>query len=198
MLFRSLMGDFRRKYPAIQIQCDLLGRSQNILKGDYDIYFDISANLPSSAVAIRIDEFDMKLFASAKYLRENGFPKNLEDLVNHQLLSFSPGRTPITYWELTSEAQEQKVKIDINPGMVSNQPYAIKTAMLDDQGIALMPSVLMKAEVEDGELVNLFPDWHVPGLGVYMIYQKQKVRSPKVKPFVSFVKSEFNKYRHDF
>lgn len=192
--FMKLLGDFRRKYPSIQIHFDLLGRSQNILKGDHDVYFDSGEALQPSAVAYRLAEFDLQLFASPRYLKENGTPKNLEDLTQHQCMTFVGLKHP-EKWELISKITEERKFLEVHPTLITNQPYAIKNALLDHQGIALMPTVMIKTEVKEGDLTPVLPEWHRPGGGMYMIYLKQKVRSPKVKAFVSFVRSEFSKYR---
>jgi DNA-binding transcriptional LysR family regulator len=64
---------------------------------------------------------------------------------------------------------------------------------MNDVGIALVPSLLVKDEIESGTLVSILNDYAPDPIRITAVYPSTRLTPRKVKLFVDFIKDEFVK-----
>ena len=75
----------------------------------------------------------------------------------------------------------------INCVLWSNNGDVLRTAAIQHQGVALLPSFLISAELQSGQLLRVLPDWHLPPLSIQLLYPRHRFHSSRVQQFVRFV-----------
>ncbi|WP_347358943.1 LysR family transcriptional regulator [Bdellovibrio sp.] len=189
--FVAMIGEFRRRNPALRVHLDLLPKGPNLAQDDYDVAFAGGTDMPPQVVAVKLMEIDIQLYASAQFAQERGLPQELDELPRFACVSMHEVSELLP---LTSYSSGEVRKVPIHPVMLSNQPQVVRGAVLQGQGIGFLPAMFFKKELDSGQVLRVLPEWHYPGVGLYLTYLKQKVRNPKVKAFVNFIKADFKNY----
>ena len=84
----------------------------------------------------------------------------------------------------------------MNGRMRANDSEALRDAALSGVGIALLPTWLVSADVNEHRLVAMLPDheWLIPpgpDRAIWAVYPPKKIVSPKVKAFIAFLVQRF-------
>ena len=58
-------------------------------------------------------------------------------------------------------------------------------------GVALLPLVVAQADVEQGRLVRVLPDWEPEPVELFALYSSRLSTSPKVRVFLEFLRESF-------
>ncbi len=59
----------------------------------------------------------------------------------------------------------------------------------------LQPTFLFGRDLEDGTLVELFPEYRAMELGIYAVYSSRKHIAPKVRLLIDFLAERFEQKR---
>ena len=149
---------------------------------------DIAIRLsnPQQADVIRRPLMDvtMRLYASQKYIEQNGLPKNIEELEQRRVISFSPDAPQ------PHEAADW-LKKHIHPQrhthLMINSYFGVLKAAINGLGIAALPDYITR---DYPELVNILPEQSSPPFSVYFVYPEELRRSQRVLAFRDFMVSE--------
>lgn len=123
-------------------------------------------------------KFSMGLYASFEYLKNNGIPKNAEDLSDHNLVSFS-GKTANTAdninWILkvgnrTSSPRDASLKL-------SSAEYLLAAA---ERGLGIVELGKGYPAKEGVDLIEILPELSGPTAEVFFIYPEYKRNSRKI------------------
>ena len=135
----------------------------------------------SGLIARKIANDELFLVASPEYLKKQGTPKTLEELIMHNCVidNASPFENR---WPLRNSKRTISVKgnVWVNSGDIAKQ------LAVNGVGIALLPKFLISSDIENGKLVSLLKN-HINFKGhLYMIYKPTKSQSFATKLFVDF------------
>lgn len=72
-----------------------------------------------------------------------------------------------------------------------NNIEAMTALVLADNGVALLPEMLVEQELVDGTLISLLPDWQLESLYLYTVWSEQRITGQLVRNFVDFIAAEF-------
>ncbi|WP_413290735.1 LysR family transcriptional regulator [Bdellovibrio sp. HCB337] len=192
----TIVGQFRKKFPGVKIHIQFTDKTLPLLKQDFDLAINVGPVRQETLIAVTLAEMDMLFFASPEYLKRNGTPLDVEDLKNHFLIELNNNDEAEIVWPLTSSKNETK-EIAIRSALSVNLPQTLKLALLDHQGIGILPWVVANPESKEGSLVQVLPEWRVKNVPLYFVYPKLKVKNQKVKSFVSFFKNEIARLKPD-
>lgn len=137
------------------------------------------------------------LCAAPAYLKDRAAPVSLDDLRHHDCLAFrftpaSEWWTPIPSWRLgKGPGTDEVVEAVMSPRLKADNTYALRTAVLDGMGIALMPQILVVDDIRAGRLIPVLPDNLPPPRPVNLIYRRDRRMSPRLKSFVEFALENF-------
>lgn len=186
----NIIGLFHKKYPGIRVRLKMTDVPEALLREDFDLVVNVGPVKLESLVAVNIAEMDLGIFASAEYLRKKGTPTSFEDLIeNHLIIELNRQDFEPIEWPMTNlKGETYKLKID-SPLSV-NLPEAVRSAILDHQGLGLLPWMLANPEWKDGKIVRVLPEWRVKEIPLQFLYQKHKIKNQKVKAFITFFKAE--------
>lgn len=84
----SILTDFRRAHPRIDIELVISNRSQDLLRRDADIAVRMVKPTQSALLARKLGVLELGLHAHPDYLRAHGTPRSPQDLQHHPLIGF--------------------------------------------------------------------------------------------------------------
>jgi DNA-binding transcriptional LysR family regulator len=185
-------GAFRQKHPKVTLEVNLSDRVADLAEEGFDVAIRI-ARLPSSSLVSRqLASTRMVCCASPQYLKRAGRPRAPSDLARHAVVAYSYWSSGDS-WEF--DGPEGKVAVRTTPWLRTNNGDVCRAAALQHQGVILQPTFIVGADLAEGRLVELLPDYPSLTLGIHAVYQSRKHLTPKVRLLVDFLAGWFRQAR---
>lgn len=186
-----LLPKFKAAYPDVDLRVEITERIVDLIEENTDVVIRSGNLTDSSMIATELATNDFILCASPMYLKENGTPLAIENLVNYLCIKY--GYAGWGNWFLKGEKLE---KIEIENSIEVNTVNGQKQLVLNHGGLALIPLWAVKNELESGDLVQVMPEHHFCPYGkdtaVYAIFLRRELISPKIRVFLDFLKENLN------
>jgi DNA-binding transcriptional LysR family regulator len=145
-------------------------------------------------VARPLRAYRLVLCASSAYLDASGVPATPEDLRAHQCLTYAyPLRSEMhaAQPEWTLSGTNGTVSVPVRGRLRIDNSEALRRALLAGMGIAMLPGILVDADIEAGRLIEVLPDYAAPMRQINLLYLRDRQMSPKLRSFVEFVVERF-------
>jgi len=178
-----MIPKFLHRHPKISIDMVMDDKVLDLVGDGFDLAIR-SGNLPSSSlIARKLAPLNSALCASPSYLEKYGTPQTLSDLEQHNCLVFSHSQD-IRAWTFTKGDAQQSVEVSGNYQV--NNSEAIREALLNDVGIARLPTFVAGPDIKSGKLVRLFPQYRMPHKTIYAVFLERQYMPAKVRAFLDF------------
>ncbi|GAA3705630.1 LysR family transcriptional regulator [Oceanisphaera sediminis] len=174
--------EFCLEYPEIRI--DLLQSNDytSLLDTDLDVVF-FSGELPDSSLrARRLGEVQYGLFASPRYLAQEGMPQEPEALDQHHIIQCWPHRN----WQLTHEDGRRFHLKPVARLSVNQMQSAVKVA-IQGLGIVNVPKHYVAHHVAAGLLHPVLPGWLGGKRPFHMVYHNRELAPVRLNTFIEFI-----------
>lgn len=181
-LFRiEWLAEFLERHPLVHLDFVLSDARADLIAERIDVAFRVGAPGPSGYLFERIATQTAQLMASPKYLHARGTPRDLGALAEHDCLVLGSG--PVT-WSLEGMRGVETVRVT---GRVrANGARVLQRAALAGLGIALLPTLLVGADVAAGRLVAVLPHLKREGAGFNVVLPSRQQIPIAVRSFVEF------------
>lgn len=175
---------FTAKHPEVELEVDLSDAPVDLISQGYDIGFRASGNqIDSNYVGKPISTFTLHIVTTPKYLETHGPIDNLSQLSQHNCYIYSFAASQ-NQWPIDEG-------ISVSGNIKANNTIFLREALLQGNGIGLLPSFVCVDEIRDGNLVELFSDKPLPKLSFYVLYPSRHYTPPKLASFVEFMTDWF-------
>lgn len=176
---------FRERYPEISLELLLENRLVDLVSERVDVAVRMSAPQDSSLVMRRVAEIPIVTCASPGYIERHGRPRIPADLREHDCIIYTL-MSRIHEW-LYYDDEGRPYAVPVRGHFHTNGDQAMRQAGLDGFGILRMPKLFVQESVDEGRLVQLWPDDAGPGVTLAAVYPSRRELPPKVRVFVDFV-----------
>jgi len=190
-ILKPALSGFIHQYPKLHVQLNLINRRVDFIEEGFDVVIRIGQLNDSMLIAKKLGTIKRMLFASPAYIAKSGLPSEVQQLPEHQLLVMNPVNSDPKI-NLISNNKEH-FTLNCHPRLIVDDFAILKQSIVDDLGIAVLPSYMVRDEVKRGELVNILPNWTMSDLDVYALYPKNRSKIPKVKAFLEFASELYKK-----
>jgi len=177
-----------KQYPQVQISLKLADRFIDVVSEGFDLVIRIAELEDSSLIARKIAPCKRVFCASPEYLKQHGTPKVPQDLAIHHCLVYSNELKPDT-WVLNGPDGTESVKV--NGPVCADNGDVLKAAALSGLGITLLPTFIVGADLCEGQLVQVLPNYCPPEISIYAVFPSRRYLSAKVRTFVDFLSNYF-------
>jgi DNA-binding transcriptional LysR family regulator len=92
-------------------------------------------------------------------------------------------------WKLTGPDGDHWIAIPWT--LCTNNAEVIRDAAVRGRGIALLPTFIAGADLQQGSLRSILSDYTAPEIAVYAIYPETRHLSVKVRVFIDFLVERF-------
>jgi DNA-binding transcriptional LysR family regulator len=146
--------------------------------------------LSSSVIARPLTDKAIVLCAAASYLEASGVPKTPNDLAHHPCIGFCPTMTgPADHWKL-ADAEGRPATVPVNIVLRSNNFALMRTAVRDGLGIGMLIEYTVEADLAEGRLVRVLPNWDVGAVHLNIVYPSREYLPRRVRALIDFVLEE--------
>ncbi|OJT23545.1 LysR family transcriptional regulator [Archangium sp. Cb G35] len=183
-----IVAEFLKRYPEVQVELVCTDRSVDLVQEGFDLAVRAGRLADSSLIARKLGNVERVVVAAPGYLQERGVPKSPKDLERHDCLVFGAGMEGNTW---TLHAGNKSVQVSVRARLVVNEPDMLRAVAVAGAGIALLPTQPSDADLTQGRLRRLLPDWSSSGAPVHAVYPSTRHHSPKVMAFVDFLRERW-------
>ncbi len=161
---------------------------QDLIDQAIDVAIRFGPLPDSNLVARKIGETPRMVLASPEYLKKAGTPKTPADLANHRVVIGPSGMGP-SGWTFKKRGKTLSVKVESQITVTVNE--AATAAAVSGLGIVTTSLWGYKAEIDGGELVQLFPDWEIGKVAVNAVLSGGRSAKPSAKGFTDYLIDSF-------
>jgi DNA-binding transcriptional LysR family regulator len=186
-LFMPKLGDFKRRYPEIELDIDYSDRLVDVIEEGFDAVIRSGTPSDSRLVARRLGTCRKVFVGAPGYFSKVGMPRKPEDLTSHARLHYRfPSTGKLDVWPLGDKTE-----------MIPERPASMVTNTLDPQvcfaeqglGIAYLPEIAVRRQLEQGSLVTVLDDYNRENMVFHVLWPSGRHLSVKIRLFVDFVTS---------
>jgi len=182
----DILRAFTQAYPNIKVDITVTNDLVNLIDENIDFAFRMDKLTDSSMIAIEILRVTPVFCASAEFVKKYGIPPNTHDLAKMPLLLLNHSTAVQKFWKSLpgfknlSTEDHHKVN-DIN---------ALYSMVTKGIGATLIFRHTVEENLENGSLIDLMPDYALPDLPVYLVFNKLNYMPKKMRVFLDFFKQE--------
>lgn len=180
-----LLPGLLQRHPGIRVDLHLSDELVDLIGGGFDFALRIARLENSSLRVRRICDVRKLLIASPGYAAAHGLPNHPRELADHPCFGYAY-QTTGNRWEFTSPSGEA-FGVNLNGPIRVNNGEALMPALLAGIGLAALPDFLVWDELQAGQLVEVLPDWSLPGSDLSLVMPPATLRPARVTATMEFL-----------
>ncbi|WFE90324.1 LysR family transcriptional regulator [Roseibium porphyridii] len=191
-----VLPEFKEKYPEIDVE--LLASDSNLdLRADgIDLAVRFGSMPKGDWIVSKLMTTRYRAVASPEYIERTGPVRHPDDLSERECIRFAiPGFR--TYWQFREHDSTEAFAVPIGGATVISNALSIRSAARLGMGIALMPIMLIRRDLQKGTLVDLFPDYACAAASfetaAWLVYPSRSYLPQKVRVMIDFLKEHYGR-----
>src|SRR6266550_2860269 len=187
---RLLLSPHIPRFLALhpELSLELIARDQlgDLVAEGFDVAVRFGEPPSSSLVARKLLDTRFVAVATPEYLERHGRPAKPADLVSHVCIQV---RSPFTGQPIPWEFQcgRKVITVPTSGRLLLTEVGTILGTCLSGVGVAQIKALGIQDLLDDGRLVDLFPDWPDERFPLYALYPSRHLPAAKVRAFIDFV-----------
>jgi DNA-binding transcriptional LysR family regulator len=192
MFLTSCLARFHDRYPEIEIDLALDDLIVDLIAGGYDVGLRVGWLRDRRLRATRLAPLQMIVCAAPAYLARHGAPRTPDDLVRHRWIGMT--QLPQPYRLALKHRGGLRRTVRIRPMVKVNSTVATRQFLLEGEGMGFVPDYAVQADIDQGRLLHLLPDWRsLEGGAIWLVFPHRAHRPLRVRLLVEFLKAEFSR-----
>jgi len=183
-----VLAEFAALYPEVSVDLTMTDRMIDLVEDGFDLAVRNMSIPDSSLMTRRVATYRFVVVGAPSYLAARGTPKVPGDLVQHNCLTYSRSAWG-NEWRFPGPDGEQSIPVKGN--LHANSDNALRLAAANGQGLAMVPSYLVKEEIKAGRLVPILTEFLQAEYPINAIYPHRKHLSAKVRSFIDLMAKHF-------
>jgi LysR family transcriptional regulator, regulator for bpeEF and oprC len=175
-----ILNEYLALHPEVSGELDLTGRFVDLVYEGFDLGIRVGPLDDSTLSSRRLGSFRYGLFAAPSLLKRYTF-KSPRQLTDVPALVFKRSDHSES-WTLLKGHTEMTV--DVQPRLISNNHWALRSAAVAGLGVVFSPTFIMKQEIATGRLKPVLEGWGSHEIPVHAVFPSQRFLSPKVRRFL--------------
>ncbi|WXL25865.1 LysR substrate-binding domain-containing protein [Ectopseudomonas mendocina] len=182
------LPEFYARYPDIQLDMGVSDRVVDIISENVDCVIRGGEIREQSMVARQVGSLQLGVYAAPAYLQRSGIPAHPGEVEHgsHRVVNFVSSRTRQPMFYRLSRAGEQ-LSLQGRQALTVDDGNAYIAACVAGLGIAALPDYMARSHLDNGELVQLFTDWSLEPMPLYLAYPPNRHVSAKLRVFIDWV-----------
>lgn len=189
------LPQFLARYPDISIEVGTTDRPVDLVREGVDCVIRAGRVFDELLIAKKLGAMKIVTCASPLYLAEFGTPKKLEDLSKHIFVNYFSARTGRIFpFQFKAPERAGSVREVSRPHRVAaNDGDSYTAAGLAGMGLVQLPlSRIVRDHIFTERLVPVLSDWNTSELSIYVMYQRNRHLSARIRAFVDWAVDIFD------
>lgn len=188
LILPPLLPGFLADNPGVTVEVISEDSFVDIFAAGFDAGVRFEEALEQDMIAVPIGPpMRFALVASPAYLAARGAPSHPAELIEHACVRHRFPSGSMTPWEFEKDGEVLRVTPGRAP-LVSNAVEALVSGAVGGVGLMFTFPGFVEAELADGRLVEVLPDWsqHFPGPSLY--YPSRRLVPGPLRAFVDYLR----------
>jgi DNA-binding transcriptional LysR family regulator len=189
-----LIGGFRERYPKVALELNISNRNIDFVEEGHDAAIRLGQPADNRLVAVKLEDATLGLFASPRYLAKRKAPKTLDELREHQLISFerpSTGRSMPWLFRHGHKATARLEEWSFDSNLsCSDDVLGCVTLAAAGAGLFQIYHFVAADYVARGDLVEVLKAHAGASRPFSLLYPQNRHLSPKVRVLADFLKAQ--------
>ncbi|NRA65660.1 MAG: LysR family transcriptional regulator [Pseudobacteriovorax sp.] len=186
------ISSFGRRFPKIDIEFLMTDQRIDIINDRIDIAFRFGHLNDSNFVSQKLTSLNYCVVASSAYLNDLSEIKDPKTLTELNCMSFFiPGFD--RSWKFRKSERATPMEVPIQGNLQISNAIALREAALQGHGVALLPDFLIKDELKNGELIQLFTNFEVTASDykshIWIIFPSRRYLPQRTRVFIEHIKT---------
>lgn len=181
------LADYLRRHPEVSVEWLLHDRRPDFVAEGIDCAIQVGEIADPSVVAVRLAEVPRIVVAAPGAWGDGEPPADTEALAAMPWLAIR------TYYRdevmLMRGKEGERSRFPIRPRMSTDSLYALRSAALAGLGACVVSAWIAGADIEQGRLCHLLPEWEAPPLPVYLVYPHARHYPAKLTVFNALMRA---------
>ena len=185
-----MLAEFRRLYPLVQVAVHVSNRNIDFAEGGYDLAIRGRAPDDSGLIARTLENAELVVVASPRYLKAYGVPESLADLQAHDCIQFelpSSGRN--VPWVFMDKGRAINVQTSGNTTCLEDY-LACVTMARHGAGIVQTYRFTVQEDIERGALVEVLSGFGGATRPFMLLYPHVRHVSLRVRTLIDFLTAQ--------
>lgn len=173
--------------PEVRISFNLSDQVVDLVREGYDMSIRIGGAIDPSLVAVKLYPNHRVVCGTPDYLKRHGVPKTLNDLMQHNCLTFNLQGGQQRGWHFRENSKNVIVKTTGN--LDCNDGELLHRWCLEGLGLAWRSTWEIQSQLASGELVTVLDEYALSNYDIMAIYPQQLHLPLKTRFFIDQLKS---------
>lgn len=185
-----MLPTFRERFPDIRLHVHLSNRNIDFVEEGYDMAVRVRAQPDSTLIARHLEDADLVVVATRKYLRKAGTPRTLDDLAAHECIQFElPSSGRRISWLFKENGKDREVFAD---GAYSCSDDVLGGVTLAKSGAGLFQTYrfVVEKELADGSLVEVLKPFAGRSRPYTLLYPDGRHVPLRMRVFIDFLMAQ--------
>ena len=180
------IGRFAQQYPHLELYIRAAPGWVDVSEEQVDVVIHIGRIRNETLPSAKLGELTRGVYASPDYCARAGVPEQPSDLLRFQAIHLD-SQLEDGLW--TFEEPGRGPTVSPSRVRVSDVSSARSMAVAG-LGMAILPNLMGVAEVKEGSLIRVLPDWAIPPLVVSAVFLERRYLPLRIRTFVDFLISQ--------
>ncbi|MDR6889547.1 MULTISPECIES: LysR family transcriptional regulator [Variovorax] len=185
-----LLPVFRERFPDIRLHVHLSNRNIDFVEEGYDMAVRVRAQPDSTLIARHLEDADLVVVATRKYLKRAGTPRTLADLSAHECIQFElPSSGRRISWLFKENGKDREVFAD-SAYSCSDDVLGGVTLARSDAGLFQTYRFVVEKELADGTLVEVLKPFAGRSRPYTLLYPDGRHVPLRMRVFIDFLMAQ--------
>ncbi|MEM5311339.1 LysR family transcriptional regulator [Paraburkholderia sp. JHI869] len=192
-----LIASFKRAHPKVTLDVILTERPVDLIADGYDLGLVLPFMLNNESTVTRLlERIPLALVTTPAYLAERSTPKHPTDLADHVFVPMPPSMRKPT---IAFRVGDEEVVVPLHHEIASNNPEFNLAMVLEGFGIGILPTGLLREQLEAGKLVTVLDDFPLVDMQIEirLAYTTRTLQPAKVRAFIDHATAFFDNVSHE-
>ena len=181
---------FIKANPEVRISFNLSDQVVDMVREGYDMGIRIGGAIDPSLVAIKLYPNHRVVCGTPGYLKKQGTPRKLNDLMQHNCLTFNLEGGQQRGWYFKN--RDKTVIIRPTGQLDCNDGELLHRWCLEGLGLAWRSTWEIESELASGELVTVLDEYALESYDIMAIYPQQRHLPLKTRLFIDMLREIYN------
>ena len=185
--FATCFAEFMMENPGIsmEIEAGPGSRLVDVVASDVDVWIKTGEVPDSNLIVRRLGVLARSLYASPAYLERYAAPARPEQLEAHECLLLGDQPYSVEPWTFTRDSN--RVTVEPPSNMWVNSLSVLRQMAVSGVGLAIIPDIHVKHDVERGDLVKVMTDWSPEPVEVNLLMSHRDLLPARIRSLVDFM-----------
>ncbi|MBI3562362.1 MAG: LysR family transcriptional regulator [Gammaproteobacteria bacterium] len=189
-----LLPAFRQQYPDVKLELQLTDTILDLVAERIDLALRLGRQVDANFIAVKLFDTRYRVCASPAYLKDKQAPQAPADLQQHRCLLIALPEFR-SRW-LFRDPRGTVTEIPVHGDITILNALALRACALAGMGPVLLANWLIDADIAEGRLVDLFPEYRVSvadfDTAAWLLYPSRAHLPNKVRVMIDFLKQHLN------